>query len=191
MAVLTDRFGEALRWANELHRHQSRKGGSIPYVSHVLAVASLVLEDGGDEDTAIAALLHDAIEDCGLKPEDIELRFGPAVRAMVVACTDSDQVAKAPWRIRKERALAQLGAAGIDPRALRVAAADKLHNVTSLLTDLEEDGPRVWTRFRASPADTLWYYEQMHHTISARLTESRLPNRLAAAIERLRTQGAQ
>jgi len=183
---LTTRFDDALAWASELHRHQRRKGSGVPYVAHVMAVSSIVLEDGGDEDTAIAALLHDAIEDCGVTAEAIAARFGADVAAIVVACTDGSGHPKPPWKLRKDRAMAQLSDASLDVRALRVAAADKLHNVQSLLRDLENKGPSDWWPFTASPEQTLWYYAGMHAIIAARLMDSRLPDRLGHAVAELR-----
>lgn len=155
---LSTRFEEALSYAAALHRNQVRKGTSIPYVSHLLSVAALVLEDGGDEDQAIAGLLHDAVEDQGGAPrlDEIGLRFGDRVAHIVEACTDSDETPKPPYRVRKQLYLDQLP--GEPPDVLRVALADKLHNARGLLRGLRAEGPaELWTHFKASPEDKLWY----------------------------------
>jgi (p)ppGpp synthase/HD superfamily hydrolase len=155
------RFEDALQYATRLHARQTRKGTSIPYVSHLMSVCALVLEDGGDEDQAVAALLHDAVEDQGGAPvlEDIRRRFGDRVAAIVDGCTDADTVPKPPWRQRKERYLAHLRHAS--PDVLRVSAADKLHNARAILTDLRRHGDVVWSRFTADRDNVLWYYRSL------------------------------
>jgi GTP pyrophosphokinase len=159
--ALTQRFIEALAYATEVHAGQSRKGTSVPYVSHVLGVCSLVLEDGGGEDEAIAALLHDAVEDGGGQPrlEDIRRRFGDRVAEIVWACSDTDETPKPPWKDRKTRYIAHVRAAGPDAR--RVSCADKLHNARSILRDYRALGERLWDRFSASAEDNLWYYRAL------------------------------
>jgi (p)ppGpp synthase/HD superfamily hydrolase len=155
----SDRINDAMRWAMELHAAQVRKGGSVPYAAHVLAVASLVLEDGGDEDEFIAGLLHDATEDCGVANEVIAQRFGPRVARIVATATDSlPDGRRGPdtWRERKERYLAHLKDMSEDER--RVALADKLHNARALLRDYRELGDRLWPRFNAGREDQRWYY---------------------------------
>lgn len=176
---LTGRFFDAVRWAGELHRDQARKGSSVPYLSHLMAVAALVLEDGGDEDEAIAALLHDAVEDAGGAPvlHEIERRFGAQVAAVVAACTDTDRTPKPPWAERKAAFLARLDANDLPPGTLRVVAADKLHNARSLLAELRADGPAALTRFNAGPADQRWY----HGTV-ADVVSRRHPGRIAAQL---------
>lgn len=156
---LTDRYDAAVAWARELHAEQTRKGTTIPYLSHLLAVSARVLEDGGDEDQAIAGLLHDSIEDQGVTPDEIDARFGPEVARIVVACTDADTVPKPPWRERKEAYLRHLLDA--DEPILRVCAADKLHNVRSLLRDVAEQGDQHWERFNAAPVEQAWYFSQL------------------------------
>ena len=161
-AVLTARFSEAVRWASLLHSDQSRKATRIPYVSHLLAVASLVLEDGGDEDEAIAAVLHDTIEDQQTPEAEIRARFGGRVAAIVRACSDGRGPRDATdWRKRKESYLEHLRDPELPDGTLRVAAADKLHNARSILTDLREHGPGIWDRFHAGPDDQRWYYESV------------------------------
>jgi (p)ppGpp synthase/HD superfamily hydrolase len=158
---LGPRFREALLLAADAHQAQRRKGTDIPYVSHLLAVAALVLEAGGDEDQAIAALLHDGLED---QPDHVSRRlltdrFGSEVTRIVVACSDTEQQPKPPWRPRKEAYLAHLKEQ--DDRVLLVSLADKLHNATSLRRDLECEGASVWRRFNAGPADQLWYHASL------------------------------
>ncbi len=152
------RLADAVRLAAELHAGQRRKGSDAPYVAHLLAVCALVLEHGGDESQAVAALLHDAIEDAGGDSVRAVLRarFGEDVLALVEGCTDTDETPKPPWRARKERFLERLAAAS--PRVRLVVAADKLHNAATTRADLARDGARVWERFRGGREGTLWYY---------------------------------
>jgi GTP pyrophosphokinase len=161
VTVLTSRFDEALVYASRLHDGQTRKGSGTPYIGHLLAVAAIVLEHGGTEDEAIAALLHDAVEDQGggATREAIRRRFGAAVVAIVDGCTDTDQTPKPPWRQRKEAHLAHLREAA--PSVRLVAAADKLHNARSVLADYREHGEAIWGHFRGGRAGTLWYYRAM------------------------------
>lgn len=180
---LGERFVDALAYAARLHRQQTRKGTAIPYVGHLLAVASLVIEDGGDEDEAIAALLHDAAEDHGGAPRlaDIRARFGPRVAGIVEACSDSlaaDPRRKAPWRARKSRLVRHLETAG--PDVLRVACADKLHNARAILDDYRALGEPFWRRFNAERDDVLWYLRSV-----AGVLGRRGPARLAAELRRV------
>jgi (p)ppGpp synthase/HD superfamily hydrolase len=158
---LTARFVEALAYATEVHAGQARKGTSVPYVAHVLGVCALVLEDGGGEDEAIAALLHDAVEDGGGLPvlEEIRRRFGDGVAEIVWACSDTADVPKPAWKERKTRYVAHVRTAGADAR--RVSCADKLHNARSILRDYRLVGERLWDRFNAPPEDQLWYYRTL------------------------------
>lgn len=155
---LTERFESALIYAVRLHATQKRKGNGSPYVSHLLAVTALVLEAGGDEDLAIAALLHDAVEDQGgVKTlEEIRRRFGERVAATVDGCSDTYVMPKPPWRERKEKYLQHLPQASEDVRL--VSLADKIHNARSILQGFREEGHRVWQRFRGGKEGTLWYY---------------------------------
>jgi GTP pyrophosphokinase len=158
--VLSERFDRALAWASELHREQRRKGGDVPYIAHLLAVTALVLEAGGGEDEAIAAVLHDAVEDQGgaATRAAIAERFGSRVGAIVDGCTDSDQTPKPEWRGRKTAFLDRLASA--EPSIRLVVSADKLHNATSTLLDLRAEGPAVWERFRGREK-ALWYYRSV------------------------------
>jgi (p)ppGpp synthase/HD superfamily hydrolase len=158
---LTKRFSQAFSYANELHQEQLRKGTQAPYLSHLMAVASLVLEHGGDEDMAIAALLHDAVEDQGGKPilEEIQRRFGARVAEMVDSCTDAYVLPKPPWKERKVTYIAHLGEA--TPEARVISNCDKLHNARSLLSDYRERGETLWELFRGGKDGTLWYYRSL------------------------------
>jgi (p)ppGpp synthase/HD superfamily hydrolase len=166
-AVLGARFSEAVRWAAMLHADDVRKGTRIAYVSHLLGVASLVLEDGGTEEEAIAALLHDAIEDRSTPEAEIRARFGQPIADIVVACTEPPGLDRdaSTWRERKTRYLAHLEA-GVSESALRVTAADKLHNARSILADVRDHGPAVWDKFNAPVADEVWYYTELARVLS-------------------------
>jgi GTP pyrophosphokinase len=156
--TLTLRFEKALVYANRLHAQQRRKGSDIPYISHLLAVCCLVLEYGGGEDEAIAALLHDAVEDQGgfSTLQEIRLFFGEDVAAIVSGCSDSDTIPKPPWRERKERYIAHLPAA--TPAVWLVSLADKLHNARAVLMDYRQQGEALWGCFKGGREGTLWYY---------------------------------
>jgi (p)ppGpp synthase/HD superfamily hydrolase len=159
MAVeLTDRFDAALAYASRLHREQRRKGTEIPYVAHLLSVSALVLEHGGDEDQAIAGLLHDAAEDQGGEQTlaEIRARFGDGVAKIVADCTDSWVEPKPPWRARKEAYVAALPQK--DKRSLLVSLADKTHNAKAIAGDLRRLGDALWPRFSGGRAGTVWYY---------------------------------
>lgn len=154
---MTERFERALAYAARLHRDQCRKGADIPYISHLLAVTSIVLEQGADEDESIAALFHDAIEDVGGDVSgEIRERFGERVLEIVRGCSDCDQFPKPPWQERKLAFLASLATA--DRSVLLVATADKLHNARTLLDDYRCHGEDLWLRFRGGREGTLWYY---------------------------------
>jgi (p)ppGpp synthase/HD superfamily hydrolase len=159
--MYSDRFADALALAAHLHRHQRRKGTAIPYVSHLLAVAAIALEHGANEDEAIAALLHDAIEDQGGAETErlIRERFGDAVADIVVACSDTDVMPKPPWRARKDAYLAHVPTATRSARL--VSAADKLHNARTILADVRRHGDEVWARFNGGKEGTLWYYRAL------------------------------
>lgn len=159
--TLSARFEEALLLATQLHAGQCRKGTTIPYVAHLLGVASLVMEQRGSEDEVIAALLHDAVEDQGGETilKEIRRRFGETVAAIVEGCTDATTIPKPPWRQRKEAYLAHLREAPASERL--VAAADKLHNARSILADYRALGEAVWERFNGGKEGTLWYYRAL------------------------------
>lgn len=167
----------------EAHGDQTRKGGGIPYVSHLLAVASLVLEAGGNEDMAIAGLLHDAIEDTDTTAADIGDRFGPRVAAIVEGCTDTDQIPKPPWRPRKERYLAHLRSPETPADVLTVSRADKLHNARSMLLDYRFLGETFWRRFNADVEEQLWYLSSLVDVFT-----ERLPGPMTDELRRVRDQ---
>ena len=158
---MSRRFADALAYACDVHEGQLRKGTGVPYVSHPIAVCSLVLEDGGSEDEAVAALLHDAVEDGGGQERlaDIRSRFGESVADIVWGCSDTDQVPKPPWRERKRRYIEHVRKASASVR--RVSCADKLHNAWATLRDYRVHGEELWKRFNASGDDTLWYYREL------------------------------
>ncbi|MHB8899284.1 MAG: HD domain-containing protein [Thermoguttaceae bacterium] len=158
---LTDRFTAAMELALELHRDQKRKLSGTPFAAHLLRVAGIVLEHGADEDTAIAAVLHDAIEDQGgpAARELIRSRFGQSITRIVDECSDTDQVPKPPWRRRKESYLAHLPQAS--PSARMISAADKLDNIRSFLVSYRQAGDAVWEHFRGGREGTLWYYRSV------------------------------
>lgn len=160
-------LARAAAWAFALHGAQRRKGTDIPYVAHLMAVSALVLEHGGDQDQAVAALLHDAIEDAGATDADIAARFGPRVAAIVRACTDADTQPKPPWRARKEAHIAHLAEA--PEEALLVALCDKLHNARALVDDLRREGPGTLARFNGGLDGTLWYHAAMAAAFRRRL----------------------
>ncbi|MEG4799620.1 HD domain-containing protein [Microcoleus sp. ARI1-B5] len=159
--ILSNRFSDALTYAAELHATQIRKGSGVPYIAHLLGTASIALEYGANEDEAIAALLHDAIEDCGGAPtrEAIRQRFGDTVTAIVDGCTDSSATPKPPWRDRKQAYIDRIPTASHSVRL--VSAADKLYNVRSIVKDYRELGDRVWERFTSKKNGTLWYYNSL------------------------------
>ena len=175
---LGPRLQRAFRYAAEKHAGQTRKQTAVPYLSHLMAVASLVLEAGGDEDMAIAALLHDVVEDCGGRPRLREVRkqFGPRVAKIVEGCTDSFGDPKPEWMERKKNYLGEVKHADIETRL--VSAADKLHNVRTILADYRRDGESVWKRFSGKREGTLWYYRALSDEY-----RRRNPNRITRELE--------
>ena len=175
---LGPRFQRAFLFAAKKHAGQTRKASTIPYVAHLMGVASLVLEFGGDEELAIAALLHDVVEDCGGVPilREVHQRFGARVAKVVDGCTDSDTYPKPPWRDRKETCIRHLRDADADTRL--VSAADKLNNVRSILADYREVGEAIWARFNGGRDGTLWYYRALNEEFLRRK-----PNRLMRELD--------
>jgi (p)ppGpp synthase/HD superfamily hydrolase len=186
----TRAFEEALLFASERHRHQTRKGIPVPYIHHLLAVTALVGEHGGTETEVIAALLHDAPEDQGGHAclQEIITRFGPEVGQIVEGCTDTFEMPKPPWKPRKEAYLAHLSHA--DTSTLLVSAADKLHNARSLESDVRSEGNATLARFHGGKDGTLWYYRELRRILSARVAAidhpglHRLVDELTRAIDR-------
>ncbi len=162
---LGKRFEEALIFANQLHTGQIRKGSNVPYISHLLSTAALVLQDGGDEDEAIAALLHDAVEDQGGEETLVLIRdkFGEKIAKIVDECSDTDVTPKPPWKKRKEEHITRLQKAS--PSTHRVMLADKLHNARALLRQLRDQGEAAWEVFRGGKEDMLWYYRTAHEVL--------------------------
>ena len=162
--LLGEHFDRAFALASELHRNHVRNGTNVPYLSHLMSVAALVLEDGGDECEAIAALLHDALEDHGdrITATELEAKFGPKVCTLVVACTDTPPDfsggTKSPWKPRKLAYIAHVASGAVPTR---VSLADKLHNARSILRDHRLEDEAVWDRFSAEKSDTLWYYREL------------------------------
>jgi (p)ppGpp synthase/HD superfamily hydrolase len=189
--VLSDRFDRALLYATHVHGGQVRKGTSTPYVAHLLAVAATVLEYGGDEELAIAALLHDSAEDQdgAARLNDVHNRFGERVARIVEACSDSladtgKGERKAHWQERKEAYLAHLQTA--DEDILWVSLADKVHNARAILRDLRKPdiGEKVWSRFKVPKEQTLWYYRSLADRFCERLS-NQLSNELREILELL------
>jgi (p)ppGpp synthase/HD superfamily hydrolase len=183
---LTNRFNEALVFAAEIHAQQRRKGSSIPYIAHLLGVTALVLEEGGDEDQAIAALLHDAVEDQGGVGtlHLIREKFGERVAGIVDGCSDTYIEPKPEWRSRKETYLKRLETANMD--VLRVSLADKLHNSRSILRNLQKEGETIWNRFNGAREGTLWYYQSALDVFRSRI-ESQNIDELSKILEEIKT----
>jgi (p)ppGpp synthase/HD superfamily hydrolase len=169
------RYTDALGWAAELHCRQRRKGKSVPYISHLIAVSALIWEDGGDEEQAIAGLLHDAIEDAGVTSSRIAARFGPRFAQIVLDCTDTSGAVEAygekePWLLRKTLHIEHLQSVQLD--SMLVSAADKAHNSRDMVLDARRDRG-MWSKFNAGLEGSLWYLLRMHQTFCHRLADSR------------------
>lgn len=189
-ALLSPKFTEALVYTSDLHARQRRKGGEIPYLAHLLGVAAIVLEDGGGEEEGIGALLHDAVEDHprkGVTEREIRERFGARVHRIVMGCTEPDPHAlengkKGPWEERKLRYIDHLRHQA-DSDVLRVAAADKLYNVRSIINDMRLVGDDVWKRFSVPREKTLWYYREVTAALrEASSDRSRLVRELSGIV---------
>lgn len=189
----TQHFNLAFELAAGFHHNQTRKGTPVPYIGHLMAVCSLVLDSGGDEDQAIAALLHDVVEDQGGLTTLATIRqlFGDRVAAAVEACSDSmtsDPAQKLPWRERKERYLAHLKDASAD--ALMVGAADKLHNARAILMDYRQVGEEVWSRFKVGKDEQLWYYGELVAGFRQTAAPKMLVDELDRTVEQLKAECA-
>jgi (p)ppGpp synthase/HD superfamily hydrolase len=179
---LTERFEAALLYASRTHAGQQRRGSGIPYLAHLLGAANLAITFGADEDEAIAALLHDAIEDQGVSPAELAQRFGARVARIVRGCSDTEQTPKPPWRERKERFVAHLAKA---PRSVRlVCAADKLDNARALAAEYRTHGDAIWSKFNGGREGTLWYYRAVADALRAR-EQTPLVAELAVAVAEL------
>ena len=186
--ALGDRLAAAFSFALKLHRGQVRKtaesgrdGPAIPYVAHLMTVAALVLEHGGDEDEAIAALLHDGPEDQGGQEtlDDIHSRFGRRVAGIVEACSDTFETPKPEWRPRKELYLDHLRKT-TSPSVFLISVADKVHNLRSILEDYRRIGDRLWERFIGKRDGTLWYYAEL-----LKVCQDKAPARCAGLVEEM------
>jgi (p)ppGpp synthase/HD superfamily hydrolase len=181
--VLTTRFDEAFRYARQLHQNQMRKGTSIPYIAHLMAVSALVVEHGGNEDQAVAGLLHDAAEDQGgaQRLAEIRAKYGDAVADIVADCTDAWTEPKPPFRPRKEAYLRTLLS---KPRtSLLVSLADKTHNAEAILFDYRVLGDSLWDRFNGGADGTRWYYGALAKCFARSMPDCRLSDRLTRAVE--------
>lgn len=189
MTELGSSYDQAFLYAHELHRRQRRKGSEVPYISHLMAVSALVIENGGSEAQAIAALLHDAAEDQGgaATLEEVRRRFGEAVAAIVADCTDSWVEPKPPWRARKEAYLAAL--AKKPAASLLVSLADKTHNAEAILFDLRAVGAPLWDRFTGGREGSLWYYGRLG-AIFAEALPGPLAARLGRAVAAMTAEAA-
>jgi (p)ppGpp synthase/HD superfamily hydrolase len=184
---LTGQFSKALVYAELKHHNQVRKGGNIPYFGHLLSVAGLVINDGGSEDQAIAAVLHDCVEDAGGAPtlDEIRKNFGDGVATIVDECSDTDVEPKPPWRERKTAYIEHLAQVGTD--TLLVSVADKLDNARSMLRDYHEHGPKLWERFtRKNPQDHLWYYDGLLEAYRKRGLDSWMVAELGRVVDELK-----
>ena len=183
--TISQRYGDALLWAEQLHRDQRRKGKPVPYISHLISVSALVWEDGGNEDQAIAGLLHDAIEDAHQDHSSIAARFGTVVADIVVACTDTGGpvapgAVKEPWLVRKTRTIETL--ATKPAAAWLVIAADKAHNARDLMIDARRD-PASWERFTPGLDGSCWYLWSLHGQLRELLPGSRSVGMLGSCVE--------
>jgi (p)ppGpp synthase/HD superfamily hydrolase len=158
---LSPQFEKALLYATRIHGGQLRKKTRIPYIAHILGVAAIALEYGANETGAIAALLHDAVEDCGgaKRLRDIERKFGKGVAKIVDGCTDTDQIPKPPWLERKKTYVAHVRRAPIATKL--VSASDKLHNVRAILMNYRQEREKLWSRFNGGKQGSLWYYRAL------------------------------
>lgn len=174
---LGPKLQRAFAYAAKMHAGQARKATTVPYLSHLMAVASLVLEAGGDEEMAIAALLHDVVEDCGGMPRLREIRkqFGARVARIVEGCTDSFVEPKPSWIERKRGYIEEVMHADAETRL--VSVSDKLHNVRTILADYRKDGDAIWARFNGKKDGTLWYYRALSDEYG------RTPNRITHELE--------
>jgi len=185
--MLSSRFSQALVYAHELHQNQVRKGTSIPYISHLMAVSAIALEHGANEDQAIAALLHDSLEDAPqysgrsrrMIEQEIATQFGTPVLKIVLSCTDTNSEGhKEDWWERKKAYLQHLEA--MDDAVLLVSNADKLHNAQCIWRDYQNLGETLWSRFTAGKVGTLWYYQNL-----AELFNRRRPSPLASDLQKV------
>src|SRR6201982_2080044 len=190
---LSRQFEKALVYATRAHSDQTRKKTRIPYIAHILGVAAMAMEYGANETEAIAALLHDAVEDCGgaKRLRDIERTFGKDVARIVEGCTDTDQTPKPPWLERKKAYVAHVRHAPMPTKL--VCASDKLHNVRAILMDYRKEGARLWSRFNCGKQGALWYYRALVNAFSGKRIQPLVQelDRTLTQLESLSNNGAQ
>lgn len=190
---LSRRFEKALTYATRIHGGQLRKKTRIPYIAHILGVAAIAMEYGANETEAIAALLHDAVEDCGgaKRLRDIERTFGKDVARIVQGCTDTDQTPKPPWLERKRAYVAHVRHAPMPTKL--VSASDKLHNVRAILMDYRKEGEKLWSRFNGGKQGALWYYRALVNAFSGKRIQPLVQelDRTLTMLELLSNNGAQ
>src|SRR5947208_11955849 len=188
---LSPQFEKALIYATRIHGGQLRKKTRIPYIAHILGVCAIAMEYGANETEAIAALLHDAVEDCGgeKRLRDIQGKFGKAVARIVDGCTDTDQVPKPPWLERKKAYVAHVRPASLSTKL--VSAADKLHNVRAILMDYRQEGEKLWSRFNGGKQGTLWYYRELVNAFTGKRIQPLVQeiNRTLTELESLANKG--
>lgn len=182
--MLSPKFEKALSFATQLHATQYRKGSKAPFITHLLSVCAIILEDGGTEDEAIAGLLHDAVEDQGgLKTlEAIKNTFGERIAQIVLECSETHLSPKPPWKERKVQSLAKMKQ--ISDSAIRVVLADKVHNSQSLIREHQKYGTIIWNNFKAGREGTVWYFNQVCAVLNER-TNSELIHELKLAVNRI------
>ena len=190
---LSPQFEKALIYATRIHGGQPRKKTRIPYIAHILGVAAIALEYGANETEAIAALLHDAVEDCGgaKRLRDIDRKFGKQVARIVEGCTDTDQKPKPPWLERKKAYVEHVRHASMPTKL--VSASDKLHNVRAILMDYRQEGEKLWSRFGGGKQGALWYYRALVNALSGERIQSLVQeiNRTLTELESSANKGAQ
>jgi len=183
---------EALTYATRIHGGQLRKKTRIPYIAHIIGVAAIAMEYGANETEAIAALLHDAVEDCGgaKRLRDIERKFGKKVAQIVDGCTDTDRTPKPPWLERKKAYVAHVRHAPMPTKL--VSASDKLHNIRAILMDYRKEGESLWSRFNAGKHGALWYYRALVNAFTGKRIEPLVQelNRTLTQLELLSNNGA-
>jgi (p)ppGpp synthase/HD superfamily hydrolase len=190
---LSRHFEKALTYATRIHGGQLRKKTRIPYIAHIIGVAAIAMEYGANETEAIAALLHDAVEDCGgaKRLRDIQLKFGKKVARIVAGCTDTDRTPKPPWLERKKVYVAHVRHAPMPTKL--VSASDKLHNIRAILMDYRKEGERLWSRFNGGKQGALWYYRALVKAFTGKRIEPLVQelNRTLTQLEFLSNSGAQ
>jgi len=190
---LSPQFEKALTYVTKIHGGQMRKKTKIPYIAHLLGVAAIAMEYGANETETIAALLHDAVEDCGgaKRLRDIEQKFGKKVAKIVEGCTDTDETPKPPWLERKKTYVSHVRHAPIPTKL--VSASDKLHNVRAILMDYRKEGEKLWSRFNGGKQGALWYYRALVKAFSGKRIRPLLQelDRTVTQLESLSNNGAQ